>query len=52
MKEAERFQEIGGDTDLKIEFISFCRMLLLLLKSGQVEEVKAELEKIITNRDQ
>lgn len=52
MKEAERFQEMGGDADLRIEFISFCRMLLLLLKSGQVEEVKAELEKIVKNSDQ
>lgn len=51
-REAERFQETGGDADLKIEFISFCRLLLLLLKSGQVEEVKAELEKIIEQNGQ
>ncbi len=35
------------EDDTEIEFVSFCRMLLLLLKSGQIEEAKAELEKII-----
>ena len=35
------------EDDMEIEFVSFCRMLLLLLKSGQIEEAKAELERII-----
>lgn len=48
MKEADELQEMEDDVEMENDaFYSFCRMLLLLLKSGQVEEVKAELEKII-----
>jgi hypothetical protein len=47
MKEAERINAESEGEEMKMEFSSFCRMLLLLLKSGQVEEVKTELEKII-----
>ena len=47
MQRADSLETVGGDDNMKIEFESFCRMLLLLLKSGQIEEVKAELEKII-----
>ena len=46
-KEAERINAESEGEEMKIEFSSFCRMLLLLLKSGQIEEVKTELEKII-----
>ena len=52
MKEAENILTAGGDSEMKIEFISFCRLLLLLLKSGQVEEVKTELEKIVEQSEQ
>ncbi len=52
MKEAENILTAGGDAEMKIEFVSFCRMLLLLLKSGQVEEVKAELKKIVEQSEQ
>ena len=47
MKEAERINAESEGEEMKIEFVSFCRMLLLLLKSGQIEEAKAELERII-----
>ena len=52
MKEAERINAESEDEKMRIEFISFCRMLLLLLKSGQIEEVKKELEKIIEQSEQ
>lgn len=44
---ADEGKTVGGDEEMRIEFASFCRMLLLLLKSEQIEQVKAELEKII-----
>ncbi|MBQ9773998.1 MAG: hypothetical protein IJW30_04980 [Clostridia bacterium] len=52
MKEAERMNAESEVDEMKMEFSAFCRMLLLLLKSGQVEEVKAELEKIIEQSEQ
>ena len=33
--------------DMKEEYLGFCRMLLLLLELGNVEEAKQELKKII-----
>ena len=47
MSEAEKMNAESEVDEMKTEFSAFCRMLLLLLKSGQIEEVKAELEKII-----
>ena len=52
MKEAENILTAGVDDEMKIEFISFCRALLLLLKSGQIEELKTMLEKIIEQSEQ
>lgn len=51
MRTAEDFYPVGGDAEMKAEFTSFCRMLLLLLKSEQIEEVKKELEKIISENE-
>ena len=47
MKGADKFQNIGGDNEMIIEFISFCRVLLRLLKSGKTKEAIEELETII-----
>lgn len=52
MKEAGRINAESEGEEMKIEFVSFCRMLLLLLKSGQIEEVKAELKKIVEQSEQ
>ena len=48
VKMADYENNVGGDSDMKDEYIGFCRMLLLLLKLGKTEEAKAELEKIIS----
>lgn len=45
---ADNINNVGGDNDMKDEYIGFCRMLLLLLKLDKTEEAKAELEKIIS----
>ena len=47
MSEAEKMNAESEVDEMKTEFSAFCRMMLLLLKSGQIEEVKTELEKII-----
>ena len=45
---ADYENSVGGDSDMKDEYIGFCRMLLLLLKLGKTEEAKSELEKIVS----
>ena len=42
----------GGDNNMIIEFVSFCRVLLRLLKSGQIQEAIEELETIIKHSEQ
>ena len=49
---ADDIRKNGGDADMRIEFLAFCKMLLLLLKSGKTSEVIAELENIVQNSDQ
>lgn len=49
---ADENRQNGGDAEMKIEFVSFCRVLLRLLKSGKISEAIEELETIIKNSDQ
>lgn len=43
---ANDFHNLGGDNEMTIEFISFCRVLLRLLKHGHVKDAIEELENI------
>ena len=44
---ANKHHNIGGDNEMIVEFVSFCRMLLRLLKAGLIQEAIEELESII-----
>ena len=48
---ANKVHNTGGDNEMIIEFVSFCRVLLRLLKSGQIQEAIEELETIIKHND-
>ena len=48
---ANKHHNIGGDNEMIIEFVSFCRVLLRLLKAGHIQEAIEELESIIKNSD-
>ena len=48
VKLADCNNNCGGDSDMRDEYIGFCRMLLLLLKLGNIDDAIDELEKIIS----